>query len=1202
MFWRLNLILITILLHPAIGQSNTISKSEIKSPGKTYALVIGISSYQNTSIPQLQFADKDASLFADYIASNIADSLRSERIKLLVNQDASIAAVYNALDWLKNVCSENDTAYIYFSGHGDIETKAKKSQGFLLAYNSPPNNYQNNAISIDDLNEIANILTLEKHAYVVLITDACHSGKLAGDFYKGKQWANEQLQKVLNDQVRLASCKTDQLANEGVHWGQGRGVFSYYLLNGLKGAADSDSSGAVQIKEIRNFLNISFDQDELLDNLKKQDPESEQNPVIDGHPDFELPLYKTEIIRDINPRSQIANTPKGLQAFGELKPQAINLFFQHLSKLDLEKNINFDSYHNLSPQDFALEFIDDLSFNYKIEDADTLRAQLIKNDYLQKRFILEFIEFTHRKIQDMINAYLRGDIAELKSRDYYNEGGGKYTNLLAMLNLAQKLISPDNKLAQVLEVNYYYLKGLTSRLNMAVSYDMNQLLDEAFLYQKKAAEKEPYAAYISNELGNLYLFKDQEKQADYYFKLAIELAPKWAIPWINSTRLNLQINDLKAAKEAIQMADSLQPEWKFQQFATGMLYEKEGNLLAAESQYLQALENNKEHYLPYEKLAYLYLKTGRYQEAEEYFKNAELLSVGFNVNPNYFKKEIARTFPATLAHTRKNYICPDSIIEIKIKTFPEFELIKALRLLDSSELKRTEGVKLLKQTIQDFPHLPLSLHYLGKEYFKNGNWKEAENIYKTLINEGKWKGDFLFQLVDNKDIATDLIFDSTFTNSLLPFQYDIIEDYYLLLAIYEEKDTTSAFVLYDEILNLIQNNKNSNIEFRERKRSDNIEIAYKLSSFYKKLNKYEQAENILLDRYAFETKDDFLPDDPDETNISNPFANIFETVIRKFYHQMTTLYPRNYYWKQKAGLFEHNILLPFFDKKDARNYEEISRYIRNNSQHIIDFKPAYQITIPGTNESFTVIDSTVKKFNLILELLEESVKLSPDLASPKNVQKAIPDLYIWQGNFDPAINIYYDLLDRYPDDSLIRNQLIRVLKASSKFPQVLVELETLRDQNQITKTQNFELIKYLILSKKYALASQLLRSIEPQTITEKKEIRSQYVLMNNLRGKPNKALKLLLAQQKKSQGDLEMTYLSDVIKSEAELYNLARIYAKKKKFEKAKEYLENAMDNSLDVKNILKNDKVWDKYRNSEAWEELTRKSQNILMKAIEQE
>lgn len=68
---------------------------------KTYALVVGISQYQNPSIPRLTYADKDATLFAEWLQSKAGGSVPGYRINLFTNENATIAKVYAALDQLK---------------------------------------------------------------------------------------------------------------------------------------------------------------------------------------------------------------------------------------------------------------------------------------------------------------------------------------------------------------------------------------------------------------------------------------------------------------------------------------------------------------------------------------------------------------------------------------------------------------------------------------------------------------------------------------------------------------------------------------------------------------------------------------------------------------------------------------------------------------------------------------------------------------------------------------------------------------------------------------------------------------------------------------------------------------------------------------------------------------------------------------------
>ena len=148
--------------------------------GTTRAVVIGISDYQSPNIPDLRFADKDARAFAEWLRSPAGGAISDENIRLLTNEQATNARIGADLDWLVEVSQEGDEAIIYFSGHGDVETKTFSQFGFLLAWDSPPINYKVGAYSIVYLQDVISTLSNLKKARVAIITDACHSGKLAG--------------------------------------------------------------------------------------------------------------------------------------------------------------------------------------------------------------------------------------------------------------------------------------------------------------------------------------------------------------------------------------------------------------------------------------------------------------------------------------------------------------------------------------------------------------------------------------------------------------------------------------------------------------------------------------------------------------------------------------------------------------------------------------------------------------------------------------------------------------------------------------------------------------------------------------------------------------------------------------------------------------------------------------------------------------
>src|SRR5690606_30940587 len=104
------------------------------------------------------------------------------------------------------------------------------------------------------LQGIVKSLSLQQGVEVVLITDACRAGKLAGDDFDGNHIVAKTLAESFGKEIKMLSCKQDELSQEGPQWGGGRGAFSFYLVEGLMGLADQGQDGEVSVREIRNYL------------------------------------------------------------------------------------------------------------------------------------------------------------------------------------------------------------------------------------------------------------------------------------------------------------------------------------------------------------------------------------------------------------------------------------------------------------------------------------------------------------------------------------------------------------------------------------------------------------------------------------------------------------------------------------------------------------------------------------------------------------------------------------------------------------------------------------------------------------------------------------------------------------------------------------------------------------------------------------
>lgn len=136
--------------------------------GKCYALIIGISNYEDTQITELDKPIKDAELFYNTITSRY--TFEKENVKLLRN--ATIAEMIDALDFYAKIVSPVDNFLIFYAGHGVWDPSSEI--GFWLpsdARKSSKLAWFRNSTLRDYLREI-------KSKHTLLISDACFGGSI----------------------------------------------------------------------------------------------------------------------------------------------------------------------------------------------------------------------------------------------------------------------------------------------------------------------------------------------------------------------------------------------------------------------------------------------------------------------------------------------------------------------------------------------------------------------------------------------------------------------------------------------------------------------------------------------------------------------------------------------------------------------------------------------------------------------------------------------------------------------------------------------------------------------------------------------------------------------------------------------------------------------------------------------------------------
>lgn len=212
---------------------------------KIWAVIVGVGRY--SAMPSLKFTDDDAYRFYSFLKSPEGGALPDEQISVLVDEAATRQNILNTMRQKFLKADANDVVLLYFSGHG--------LEGCFL-----PVDYDgfNNKLRHD---EIKQIFKQSKAKHKLCIADACHSGSL--NFNNGDLAAKgpapvtlERYYQAFEDAeggiALLMSSKAEELSLED--HGLRQGVFTYYVLQGLKGRADGNGDYLVTIKELYNYV------------------------------------------------------------------------------------------------------------------------------------------------------------------------------------------------------------------------------------------------------------------------------------------------------------------------------------------------------------------------------------------------------------------------------------------------------------------------------------------------------------------------------------------------------------------------------------------------------------------------------------------------------------------------------------------------------------------------------------------------------------------------------------------------------------------------------------------------------------------------------------------------------------------------------------------------------------------------------------
>jgi nucleoside phosphorylase len=214
-----------------------------------HALVIGVANYPNINpLPEVVLNDAQE-LHATLISS--ACGYEEGKVTLLLDGEATSAAIRQALRDLAARTGPDDTAVVFFSGHGAHNPRGDDAQQFILPYDCNPANLPGSAIAGDELTALIRDIQAGR---VLVLFDSCHSGGAAepkNGLPTLKLGFSEDYYQTLaqgHGRVVIASSRPNELS--WVLHGMAHSLFTHYLLEALRGQGPSLGDGYVRVFDL----------------------------------------------------------------------------------------------------------------------------------------------------------------------------------------------------------------------------------------------------------------------------------------------------------------------------------------------------------------------------------------------------------------------------------------------------------------------------------------------------------------------------------------------------------------------------------------------------------------------------------------------------------------------------------------------------------------------------------------------------------------------------------------------------------------------------------------------------------------------------------------------------------------------------------------------------------------------------------------
>jgi uncharacterized caspase-like protein len=259
-----------------------------------WAVVLGVGNYESAAIPRLRYTVSDAEAVHQTLIGPAG--FKKDNVLLLTDRSERKPTLRN-IKWalgtfLGRSAKKDDTVVIFFAGHGapEVDTRGLERDGlakYLIPSDADPEDLYSTALPMDELQTIFGRIEAER---VVAFLDACYSGAAGGRTFASKTTRAGSVDDLFLERLTRSKGRAIITASRPAEVSielpeLGHGIFSYFLVNGLKGAADLNRDGIVSLQELYEYV-------EQQVTTKSRAVGGNQHPVMKGELEGVLPLVK----------------------------------------------------------------------------------------------------------------------------------------------------------------------------------------------------------------------------------------------------------------------------------------------------------------------------------------------------------------------------------------------------------------------------------------------------------------------------------------------------------------------------------------------------------------------------------------------------------------------------------------------------------------------------------------------------------------------------------------------------------------------------------------------------------------------------------------------------------------------------------------------------------------------------------------------